>query len=226
MGMETVVLIPEPFGFGIYLFNVPEQVCVRYLLPVCTVEPFDISVLARFARLDILYFDVLHLAIVGKYPGEEPRPVVHPYRQRFAVYPYGLPEIFHDPYSRHGEVAPHAECLTVEVVHQLEHPEVRPVTKLSDMKSALQTFLGASGTSNGSFILLGKRFLVFLLYDALCQLSPPTGPQSFFSMMSFRIRWSRLRSAYICLSLRFSSCNDLSSLSCWASIPPYLRFQL
>lgn len=51
-------------------------------------------------------------------------------------------------------------------------------------------------------------------------------PQSFFSMMSFRAMFSRLKSANICLSLRFSASRSFIRSMSDASMPPYLDFHL
>jgi len=68
MGMEAVVFFPEPFGFQVYLFDIPEQVGIQYVLPVCAVEPLNVSVLVGLAGLDVFYLDILDLTIVDKDP--------------------------------------------------------------------------------------------------------------------------------------------------------------
>ena len=52
------------------------------------------------------------------------------------------------------------------------------------------------------------------------------GPYHFFETTSFKIWWSRLRFAYMRLSLTFSSSSSLSLLLSEAVIPKYLPFQL
>ena len=124
MGMETVVFVPEPFGLHIDLLYIPEQMSVQYVLAIGPVEPFDESVLARLARLYILYLDILDLAIVHEDPRKELGPVVDPDGQWLAMDLYGLPEIFHHPYPGHRKIPFHAKSLAVEVVHKVEYPEV------------------------------------------------------------------------------------------------------
>ena len=117
MWMILVIIRFPLFGLRIDLFDVPEQVGIEHILPIGTVEPFDIPVLARFSRLDVLDLDILDLTVVDKDPGKELRSVIDPYRQGFAIDLYGLPQVFHDAHPGHGEVPLHAQCLTVEVVH-------------------------------------------------------------------------------------------------------------
>ena len=95
----------------------------EYVLAIGPIETFYISVSARFSGLYVLDLDILHFTLVYKYPREYLRAVVPPNGQRLAVDLYGLSEILHHPYPGHGEVSLHAMRLTVEVVHQVEHPE-------------------------------------------------------------------------------------------------------
>jgi len=54
---------------------------------------------------------------------------------------------------------------------------------------------------------------------------PPRGvSQSFFATTSFSARFSKERSAYICLRRRFSSSSARSRLTSEAYIPPYFDF--
>ena len=251
-------------------------------LTVGPVEPFDEPVLARLARLYVLYLDILDLTIVDKDPGQEFRSVVDPYGQWLAMDLYGLPEILHHPYPGHGEVPLHAECLTVEIVHQVEDPktpsrdqavghEVRgsipPWGHREPPKAPLSFWATASWSSSLAACPIGGRPSIrvcgsigglacgcgyranqspdwawprpvpsacrSLPYRHACcgsttsngrgirsyrpsrcsgllplrfprQFPAPARPQSFFSMISLRIRWSKLKSAYIALSLLFS----------------------
>ncbi len=68
MGMEPVVFLLESVGLQVYFLDIPEQVCIEYVLTIGPVEPFDVSVLARLAGLYVLDLDVLDLAIVDEYP--------------------------------------------------------------------------------------------------------------------------------------------------------------
>ena len=98
MGMEPIVFLPEAFRFHVHFLDVPEQMRIQYIFTVGPVEPFDEPVLARLARLYVLYLDILDLTIVDKDPGQEFRSVVDPYGQWLAMDLYGLPEILHHPY--------------------------------------------------------------------------------------------------------------------------------
>ena len=60
----------------------------------------------------------------------------------------------------------------------------------------------------------------------LSDASLSAGPQSFFSMISLAIWWSRAKVAYICLSLRFSSSSSLMRLSSFPLIPAYFERHL
>lgn len=264
--MEPIVFLPEAFRFHIYFLDVPEQMGVQYIFPIGSVEPFDETVLARLAGLYIFYIDILHFTIVYKDPGYKFRAVVHPYGKGLAMDLYGLPQILHHPYSRHGEVSFHTKCLTVEIVHHVEDPEAPSRNKavghevrapylpwcIGHLQRLFypfgQTFPGLSpelhaqeaidpqnpfavpfmalfadtvvepveapvGLGLGQFRKLVDDFRIVaaapivphrtaeayyrtgpgnaqarFIDDVLGQFSTLTGPQSFFSMMSFRIR--------------------------------------
>ena len=68
MWVEAVVFLLEPFGLQVHFLDVPEQMCIQDVFTVGPIEPFDITVLARLAQLYVFYLDVLHFAIVDKYP--------------------------------------------------------------------------------------------------------------------------------------------------------------
>src|SRR5690606_6545894 len=64
------------------------------------------------------------------------------------------------------------------------------------------------------------------MLEVIHQFSPNGWLYSFFSITSFSSLWSRLSSAYICFSRRFSSSSSLRRFTSEASMPPYLAFQL
>src|SRR5215211_21715 len=75
--------------------------------------------------------------------------------------------------------------------------------------------------------LTGLSFAYFVfLAQAHNQLPFDRGLYSFFSSTSFKMRCSKDRSAYMCLSRRFSSSNSRKRRMSAASMPPYFVFHL
>lgn len=86
--MGTVVVVAvQPIGCHVaHFLQRIEHVAVQHIGAVGLVESFDIGVLSRFARLDVLQSNAFRLCLLDQYIGNELRPVVQANQQRRTAY--------------------------------------------------------------------------------------------------------------------------------------------
>ncbi len=101
--------------------------CVKYILSVGTVEPFNEPVLHGPSRLGVLDIYPLGLAPSCEIKCKELGPVVHPDPFGPAVFPDGPLQYLYHAHGGETELGLHTDGLPVEVIDDVERPEPSPV---------------------------------------------------------------------------------------------------
>ena len=74
----VVVTIAPIFGHSTHLIEIHKDITVEDLSTECPIETFDISILCRFAGLDVNQFDTLLLCLVFQCSAHEFGAIIQP----------------------------------------------------------------------------------------------------------------------------------------------------
>ena len=145
-----VVVAVQPVGRHVtHFLRGLEDVAVEHLGAVGLVESFDIGVLRRLSRLDVIEGDFFGFRPFGQGVSDEFRAVVQANRQRRTAYIHQLVQRPYDARSRQAGVNFDAQTFAVELVDDVEGPESPAGPQRVGHEVAAPALVGLTGRLQG-----------------------------------------------------------------------------
>lgn len=127
MWMFRIVILSPFLGQCSYLIKVVEPIGIKYVFPVKPVEPFHKSVQHGLARLYEPKFHPFAHAPLRQGIRDELRAVVATYGLWQTYLLFQMPQGLHYLFGGIVKANVHGQCLTVAIVHHVEHPDLSSI---------------------------------------------------------------------------------------------------